>query len=299
MKRALSLEEMEQVVPWRESCSLIEPHYPKLAMDGRRREWSGRYGPISCRSDSTCRIRRWKRRCTTRRCCASSQVSTWGKAGTGRDDGLQVSPRAEGAPSGRSDAADGESVSTEPGSTDRDRHHRRCNHYSFPRSTKDREQQRDPAMHQTRKGKQWYFGMKAHVGVDSKTKMIHSVVATAANVADSAVLPELLHGEETKVWGDQAYRGQTEVTQEVAPRDKDQVDEIERAKNRTKSRVRSKVEHVFGVMKLISWCARSCCTQRRSVFQRRPITGTGQSEAQRGRWSEGIDLNLILQLIPT
>ena len=52
-----------------------------------------------------------------------------------------------------------------------------------PSSTKNREQKRDPAMHQTRKGKQWYFGMKAHVGVDSKTKMIHSVVATAANVA--------------------------------------------------------------------------------------------------------------------
>src|ERR1039458_9011571 len=90
--------------------------------------------------------------------------------------------------------------------------------------------------------------------------MIHSVVATAANVADSTVLPELLHGEETKVWGDQAYRGQTEAMQEVAPRAqdlthkqyryKDRIDETQRAKNRTKSRVRSKVEHVFGVMML-------------------------------------------------
>src|SRR5207244_5894850 len=53
-------------------------------------------------------------------------------------------------------------------------------------------------------------GMKAHVGVDSKTKIIHTAVATAANVADSAVLPDLLHGEETRVWGDQAYRGQSE-----------------------------------------------------------------------------------------
>src|SRR5438132_307725 len=71
-----------------------------------------------------------------------------------------------------------------------------------PTSTKNREQQRDPEMHQTKKGKQWYFGMKAHVGVDSKTKIIHTAVATAANVADSAVLPDLLHGEETRVWGD-------------------------------------------------------------------------------------------------
>ena len=74
------------------------------------------------------------------------------------------------------------------------------------------------------------------------------------------VLPDLLHGEETKVWGDQAYRGQNEVIQEHAPRAQDctqrryryknHVDEVERAKNRTKSQVRSKVEHVFGVMKL-------------------------------------------------
>src|SRR5436853_2966904 len=115
-------------------------------------------------------------------------------------------------------------------------------------------------MHQTKKGKQWYFGMKAHVGVDSKTKIIHTAVATAANVADSAVLPDLLHGEETRVWGDQAYRGQSEVIRECAPQAQDcthrryrykhGIDEVERAKNRSKSRVRSKVEHVFAVMKL-------------------------------------------------
>jgi len=59
--------------------------------------------------------------------------------------------------------------------------------------------------------------MKAHVGVDSKTKIIHTAVATAANVADSTVLADLLHGEETRVWGDQAYRGQTEAIRECAP----------------------------------------------------------------------------------
>ena len=102
--------------------------------------------------------------------------------------------------------------------------------------------------------------MKAHVGVDSKTKIIHTAVVTAANVADATVLPELLHGEERRVWGDQAYRGQGEVIRECAPqaqdcthrryRYKNRVDEWERAKNRTKSKVRSKVEHVFGVLKL-------------------------------------------------
>jgi len=129
-----------------------------------------------------------------------------------------------------------------------------------PSSTKNREQKRDPEMHQTKKGNQWYFGMKAHVGVDSKTKLIHTAVVTPAHVADASVLPELLHGEETRVWGDQAYRGQADVIHESAPRAQDcthrryrykeWIDEVERAKNRTKSTVRSKVEHVFAVMKL-------------------------------------------------
>jgi IS5 family transposase len=130
-----------------------------------------------------------------------------------------------------------------------------------PSSTKNREQSRDPEMHQTKKGKNWYFGMKAHVGVDSKTKIIHTAVATAANVSDVAMLPDLLHGEETRVWGDGAYQGQTEVIRAGAPRARDFtqrrcryrgqiVDEVAWAKNRTKSKVRARVEHVFQVMKL-------------------------------------------------
>jgi IS5 family transposase len=70
-----------------------------------------------------------------------------------------------------------------------------------PSSTKNREQKRNPEMHQSKKGNEWCFGMKAHVGVDSKRK-VHPVVVTAANIAESAVLPDLLHGDETKVWGD-------------------------------------------------------------------------------------------------
>ena len=64
-----------------------------------------------------------------------------------------------------------------------------------PSSTKNAGKERDPEMHQTKKGNQWYFGMKAHFGIDSRTKLIHAVVATPANVADSTVLPELLHGK--------------------------------------------------------------------------------------------------------
>jgi IS5 family transposase len=66
-----------------------------------------------------------------------------------------------------------------------------------PSSTKNANRARDPEMHQTKKGNQWYFGMKGHFGVDSRSKLIHAVIATPANVADSTVLPDLLHGNET------------------------------------------------------------------------------------------------------
>ena len=103
--------------------------------------------------------------------------------------------------------------------------------------------------------------MKLHIGVDSKTKLIHAMTTTAANVHDAQVLSELLHGDEARVYGDQAYRGQRDVIREHAPKAKDftnrryrhrgMVDEVERGKNRTKSSVRAKVEHPIGVIKRV------------------------------------------------
>jgi IS5 family transposase len=130
-----------------------------------------------------------------------------------------------------------------------------------PSSTKNASGERDPEMHQTKKGNQWYFGLKAHIGVDAKQGTVHSVVTTAANVADSTVLPELLHGEERKVWGDGGYQGQTEAIREAAPKAQDMtckrtkfkhyVDELQKKKNRSKSSVRAKVEHPFRILKRI------------------------------------------------
>ena len=132
---------------------------------------------------------------------------------------------------------------------------------SAPSSTKNKDGERDPEMHQVAKGQQWYFGMKAHIAVDSKHKLVHTILASAANVADSLALPHLLHGKETRVWGDQAYRGQKEAMRKAAPRARDftnqgyrrggRVDEVIKAKNRTKSQVRAKVEHTIGVIKRI------------------------------------------------
>jgi len=130
-----------------------------------------------------------------------------------------------------------------------------------PSSTKNKDGKRDPEMHQTRKGNQWYFGMKAHIGVDSRTKLIHSVAATAANVHDSQLLGDLLHGEETRVWGDSAYTGQGDEIRKHAPKAKDftnkkgyrnrPLTDDEKAKNKTKSKVRAKVEHPFLILKRI------------------------------------------------
>lgn len=92
---------------------------------------------------------------------------------------------------------------------------------SAPSSTKNRDGKRDPEMWQTKKGNQWYFSKKAHIGVDSRSKLIHSVAATAANVHDSQLLPDLRHGGETRVWGDSAYTGQGEVIRAYAPKAKD------------------------------------------------------------------------------
>jgi len=128
-----------------------------------------------------------------------------------------------------------------------------------PSSTKNADKARDPEMHQTRKGQQWYFGMKLHIGVDSQSGLAHSAVVTAANIHDKHTLPDLLHGNEQRVYGDSAYASQKVLIAAKAPNAKDFtnqrmryagiVDEAVRAKNRNKSKIRSRVEHVFGVVK--------------------------------------------------
>ena len=128
-----------------------------------------------------------------------------------------------------------------------------------PSSTKNADRARDPEMHQTRKGQQWYFGMKMHIGVDSRTGLAHSAVVTAANVHDKHPLPDLLHANEQRVYGDSAYASQKALIETKAPRARDFTNQRvrraaeqnpeQRAKNRSKSRVRARVEHVFAVVK--------------------------------------------------
>jgi IS5 family transposase len=260
-RRALFLEQMEQVVPWKKLCALIEPHYPK-AGNGRP--------PVGLE-----------------RMLRMYFLQQWfNLSDPGVEDAVYESPLLRdfvGLDLGQEPVPDETTVC-------KFRHVLEAHHLggamletvnlhlesrglrisqgtivdatiiAAPSSTKNQWGERDPAMKQTKKGGQWYFGMKAHVGVDSQTKMIHSAVATGANQADAKLLPYLLHGEETEVWGDQGYVGQTKVIAEVAPQARDSINRRclyhgklnveEFLRNREKSRVRSKVEHVFQVLKV-------------------------------------------------
>jgi transposase, IS5 family len=261
-KRAVFLSEMNHVVPWAILCKLVTPHYPK-AGNGRPpvgvermlriyflQQWfnlsdpgveEALYESISMRSfvgidlgnepvpDETtvCKFRHLLERHALGKHIFEEVGRHLQKRGMKVSGGTIVDATIIAAPS----------------------------------STRNKDGERDPEMHQTKKGNQWHFGMKGHIGVDSKTKLIHSVVATAANVHDSRVLPDLLHGKETRYWGDSAYIGQKQAARSKAPRAKDfthrrgtrnhALTQAERLANRRKSSVRAKVEHAFGIIKRV------------------------------------------------
>lgn len=130
-----------------------------------------------------------------------------------------------------------------------------------PSSTKNAKGERDPEMHQTKKGNQWFFGMKAHIGVDADSGLVHTVTTTAANEADVEQVADLLHGKEEQVWADSGYRGaQTRVDRDlkwhIAARPSDIAKLPEgrskqkvQAREHRKAGVRAKVEHPFRVIK--------------------------------------------------
>ena len=134
-----------------------------------------------------------------------------------------------------------------------------------PSSTKNKDGKRDPEMHQAKKGNQYYFGMKAHIGVDDESGLVHSVVGTAANVADVTQVDKLLHGEENMVGADAGYTGVEkrpehegrEVIWQIAARrstykklsKRSALYKAKRKIEKAKAQVRAKVEHPFRVIK--------------------------------------------------
>ena len=134
---------------------------------------------------------------------------------------------------------------------------------SAPSSTKNGSGERDPEMHQTKKGNQWYFGMKAHIGADAESGLVHTVIGTPANTNDVTQAEALLHGEETAAFADAGYQGAQKRPEsrlsnwfiamrpgkrkllDLNDRRDAIIDEIERLK----ASVRAKVEHPFRVIK--------------------------------------------------
>lgn len=127
-----------------------------------------------------------------------------------------------------------------------------------PSSTKNQDKQRDPEMKQTKKGNQWYFGMKAHIGTDTQGRT-HSIVVTDAATHDSQVMDDLLHGEEATVYGDKAYasaekkqgleaRGVSWRINRKAKRGR-KLNAADNAFNRKNNRTRARVEHPFRIVK--------------------------------------------------
>ena len=261
-KRGQFLSDMDRIIPWSELCELIAPVYP-VAGNGRPprelemmlrvyflQQWFNLSDPaIEDSLYDSLSMRRFigldlgeERAPDETTICRFRHLLERNKLGEALFEYVIDYLEANGIKVGRGTIVDATLISAPP-------------------STKNKEKRRDPDMHQTKKGNQWFFGMKAHIGVDSRTKIIHAVAATGANVHDSTCLPDLLHGKETKVWGDSAYQGQREVIKASAPdaqdmtnrryRRKGVVDEVERAKNKTKSSVRAKVEHPFLVIKQI------------------------------------------------
>lgn len=133
-----------------------------------------------------------------------------------------------------------------------------------PSSTKNSTQSRDPQMHQTKKGNQWYFGMKAHIGVDADSGLVHTVRGTAANVSDVIEANSLLHGQESDGYGDAGYQGadkrpnaSASVNWHIAMKrghrkalnPAKNIEALQEQLEQVKAKIRAKVEHPFRVIK--------------------------------------------------
>ncbi len=266
-RRDVFLAEMDQVVPWTELCAVIEPHYPKdpePGAGGRRTVGLERMLRIHF-------LQQWYALSDP-----AVEEALYDSAAMRRFVGIDLGH--EGAPdettvckfrhllerhglASELFAAVGEHLK---------QHGMQLSQGTIvdatiiaaPPSTKSKGKTRDAEMHQTKKGNQWHFGMKAHIGVDERTGLVHTVVSTAANVADVTEVPNLLHGKELHVFGDAGYTG----AQKRAPKrgrkfwiavKRSVVKAIEDPKLRAiteqlehaKASIRAAVEHPFRVLK--------------------------------------------------
>jgi transposase, IS5 family len=264
-RRAIFLQKMEKVVPWERLRAVIEPHYRDPA-SGRRRldldmmlrihllqNWFG-YGDLAM-EEALLEVH------VLRRFAGITTVQ-------GAPDETTICKfRHLLEKHGLSEAlfATVNTFLSEQGLLLRSGTIVDATIIAAPTSTKNSTGTRDPEMHQAKKGNQWHHGMKAHIGVDSESGLIHTVTVTSANVADVTETAKLLHGEEAVVFADAGYVGaqkreeMSEVKAELhiarrrtaVEKLPEELREIVRETERVKAMLRAKVEHAFQVMKCV------------------------------------------------
>lgn len=261
-RREKFLAEMEAVVPWSRLLALIEPHYPKMGRKGGRPAM-----PLEVMLRIYC-LQQWYALSDP-----MAEESLYDSDAMRRFAGLELGEDRipdettilnfrhllERHALTEAIFAEVNAYLAENGLTLRSGTLVDATIIDAPRSTKNKAGRRDPDMSSTRKGNDWYFGMKAHVGVDADSGLVHSLETTTARVHDSQVWDELLHGDETSVWADKAYvnaeraeafagPGKFWGVMRKAPRG-GKLHPVDEHINRLIARVRARVEHPFRVLK--------------------------------------------------
>ena len=265
-RREVFLAEMEQVVPWNALLALIAPHYPKMGQRGRQpyplatmlrihflQQWYSLSDPGMEETLYEMPVmRRFARLGGLDTIPDETTILNFRRLLETHDLAPQLLERVNAHLARKGQSLKAGTIVD-------------ATIIAAPSSTKNRGGERDPEMHQTKKGNQWHFGMKAHIGVDADSGLVHTVVGTAANVNDVTQASALVHGEETDVFADAGYQGVAkreevqgiEANWHVAMRpgkrralDKESpmgavLDQLEHVK----ARIRAKVEHPFRVIK--------------------------------------------------
>lgn len=263
-RKELFLIEMDQVVPWKGLIALIEPHYPK-GEGGRpayplmamlrvhlMQNWFGYSDPAMEEALYETTILRQFAGLSLERIPDETTILNFRRL-------LEKHELAAGILAVINGYLDDRGLSLRQGTIVD------ATLINAPSSTKNKDGKRDPEMHQTKKGNQYYFGMKAHIGADAESGLVHSVVGTAANVADVTQIDKLLHGKENMVGADAGYTGVEkrpehegrEVIWQIAARrstykklsKRSALYKAKRKIEKSKAQVRAKVEHPFRVIK--------------------------------------------------
>ena len=264
-RKEIFLAEMDQVVPWKSLLALIEPHYPKMGRPGRQpyslatmlrihflQQWYALSDPgMEETLHDTPVMRRFARLSGLDNVPDETTILNFRRLLETHDLSAKIFEAVNAHLSRKGQSLRAGTIVD-------------ATIIAAPSSTKNKEGERDPEMHQTKKGNQWHFGMKAHIGVDEDSGLVHHVECTAANVADVTQVHKLLHGREDVVCGDSGYTGadKREELQSVKAGFliAEKPSKLRTIKNKRerhyarrwehhKASIRAKVEHPFRVVK--------------------------------------------------